>query len=61
MELQLRSDEAADISLEELDRQVRDFNATTSRSLDRVAIYRDGTVWAEWIRAPDGTVKRTLP
>jgi hypothetical protein len=61
VELQLRGDDFGDLTVADIENQLRDFNPGTNRSLDRVAIYRDGQLFAEWIRAADGTVSRIFP
>jgi hypothetical protein len=60
VELQLRGD--ADMSLAEIERNVRgNFNSNIGKSLQRVAVYREGSMIGEWVRGPDGTVIRTFP
>jgi hypothetical protein len=61
VELNLRGDEFAGLTIGQIERQLRDFNQTTSRSLERVVIYRNSELFAEWIRHPDGAVTRTFP
>jgi hypothetical protein len=60
IELQLRGD--ADMPLTEIEQNVRgNFNSEYGKSLQRVAVYREGQLVGEWRRNADGTVTRTFP
>jgi len=61
-ELQLRGEKATAATFEQVERQVLGkFKSEMSRSLHRVTVYKDGALFAEWRRNPDGTVVRIFP
>jgi len=62
VELQLRGPEAEHATLAQIERQVRgNFSTQFGRSLYRVAVFKDGVLFAEWARQPDGTIQRIYP
>jgi hypothetical protein len=61
-ELQLRGPEAEHASLAQIERQVKgNFSTQFGRHLRRVAVYKNGVLFAEWERLADGTILRTFP
>jgi hypothetical protein len=61
-ELQLRGPEAEHTTLAQVERQVKgNFSTQFGRHLRRVAVYKNGVLFAEWERLPDGTIQRTFP
>jgi hypothetical protein len=61
-ELQLRGPEAEHATLAQVERQVKgNFSTQFGRHLRRVAVYKNGVLFAEWERLPDGTILRTFP
>src|SRR5512140_1240585 len=60
--LQLRGPEAEHATLAQVERQVKgNFSTQFGRHLRRVAIYKNGVLFAERERLPDGTILRTFP
>ena len=61
-ELQLRGPEAEHATLAQVERQVKgNFSTQFGRHLRRVAVYKNGVLFGEWERLPDGTILRTFP
>jgi len=61
LELQLRGPEATRVTVEEIEAQLDYFTEEYNRGIDRVAVYKDGELFAEWIRNADGTITRKFP
>jgi len=61
VEIQLNG-EMAETPLDVIESEVRrQFTSDRSRSLDTVRVYRDGELAGEWVREPDGRIRRRFP